>query len=119
MKIIPFPAEPLADAAWEEVEKDRVLLGQPTRTWKPLYSSASEEFHAGIYECTPGKWRVSYSEDEFCTLLEGQLKLTSEAGETQEFAAPCSFLIPSGFSGTWEAVTKLRKFFVIYEKAKP
>jgi uncharacterized protein len=118
MKIVSFPAEPLADASWEEVEQERIVSGQPRRAWKSLYSSQSEEFHTGIYECTPGKWHVSYTEDEFCTLVEGRLKLTADTGETQEFAAPASFLIPSGYKGTWEAMTKLRKYFVIYEKAK-
>jgi uncharacterized cupin superfamily protein len=118
LKVITFPQAPLKDAAWEEVEKDKLISGQPKRAWKALYSSASEEFHTGIYECTPGSWKVSYYEDEFCTLIEGRLKMTSEQGETQEFQAPVSFLIPAGYKGTWEAVTKLRKYFVIYEKAK-
>ena len=118
MKVIAFPSAPLADASWEEVEKEKLISGAPKRAWKPLYSSTSEEFHTGIYECTPGKWKVSYTEDEFCTLIEGRLKMTSEQGETQEFQAPVSFVIPSGYKGTWEAVTKLRKYFVIYEKAK-
>lgn len=118
MKVIAFPSAPLADASWEEVEKEKLISGAPKRAWKPLYSSQSEEFHTGIYECTPGKWKVSYTEDEFCTLIEGKLKMTSEQGESQEFQAPVSFVIPSGYKGTWEAVTKLRKYFVIYEKAK-
>jgi uncharacterized cupin superfamily protein len=83
-----------------------------------LYSSKSDEFHSGIYECTAGKWNVTYAEDEFCTLIEGSLRMTNEAGETQAYTAPDSFLIPSGYKGTWEAVTPIRKFFVIYEKAK-
>ncbi len=118
MKVIQFPAAPLKDAAWEAVEKEKLISGAPQRAYQSLYSSASDEFHTGIYECTPGKWKVSYTEDEFCTLIEGHLKMTSEQGDTQEFKAPASFLIPSGYKGTWEAVTKLRKFFVIYEKAK-
>lgn len=116
MKIIPYPAEPLKDPAWEEVAAERVIAGAPKSSYHMLYSSKSGEFHSGIYECTPGKWQVSYSEDEFCTLIEGTVRLTGESGETQEFTAPGSFLIPSGYKGTWEAVTPVRKFFVIYEK---
>ena len=118
MKVIPFPSAPLADAAWEEVEAEKLVSGTPKRAWKLLYTSQSEEFNTGIYECTPGSWKVSYTEDEFCTLIEGTLKMTSDDGETQEFKAPVSFVIPSGYNGTWEALTKLRKYFVIYEKAK-
>jgi len=117
MKVIPFPTMPLEDATWDAVEADRVVSGTPTRTHKVLYSSKSDEFHAGIYECSVGKWQVSYSEDEFCTLLEGHVRLTHDSGTAQDFHAPQSFLVPSGFKGTWEAVTPVRKYFVIYEKA--
>ncbi len=117
MKIIPCPTAPLENAAWDAVEADRVVSGQPKRTHKMLYSSKSDEFHSGIYECTAGKWKVTYNEDEFCTLIEGHVRLTNEQGEAQDFMAPESFLVPSGFKGTWEAVTPVRKFFVIYEKA--
>jgi len=117
MKIIACPKEPLKDAEWDAVEQDRVVSGQPKRAFKTLYSSKSDEFHSGIYECTAGKWKVSYSEDEFCTLIEGHVRLTNNKGEAQEFKAPDSFVVPSGFAGTWEAVTPVRKFFVIYEKA--
>ncbi len=48
---------------------------------------------------------------------EGHVRLTNDKGEAQDFKAPESFLVPSGFAGTWEAVTPVRKFFVIYEKA--
>lgn len=118
MKIIDFPAQPLQNAEWDAVEQERIVSGQPKRAYKTLYSSTSDEFHSGIYECTAGKWNVTYAEDEFCTLLEGRVRLTNEKGETQEYNAPDSFLVPSGYRGTWEAVTPVRKFFVIYEKAK-
>lgn len=119
MKAISYSTAPLSDVAWEKVEQDRLIAGSPARTYKVLYTSKSEEFSSGIYECTPGKWKISYTEDEFCTLLEGHLRLTSDQGDVQEFKAPDSFLIPSGFQGVWEPLTKLRKFFVIYEqKAK-
>lgn len=118
MKIIPFPAEPLSNPEWSVVAPEKIISGQPRSAYKVLYTSQSEEFTAGIYECTAGKWKVSYAEDEFCTLIEGRLRMTSDKGEVQEFAAPDSFLIPAGFSGTWEPLGQLRKFFVIYEKSK-
>lgn len=118
MKIVPFPTEPLKDMEWTAVAPEKIISGQPKSTYKILYTSKSEELYSGIYECTPGKWKVSYAEDEFCTLIEGKLRMTNDKGEMQEFAAPDSFLIPAGFSGTWEPLSHLRKFFVIYEKAK-
>ena len=118
MKIIPFPAKALENAEWTAVAPEKIVSGQPQSAYKVLYTSQSEDFTAGIYECTPGKWKTRYSEDEFCTLIEGRLRMTSDQGDVQEFAAPDSFLIPSGYSGIWEPLTHLRKFFVIYEKVK-
>jgi uncharacterized cupin superfamily protein len=118
MKPIRFPTAPLQDTEWTPVAPEKIISGQPKSAYKILYTSKTEEFTAGIYECTAGKWKTSYAEDEFCTLIEGTVRLTNDKGEMMEFAAPDSFVIPSGFSGTWEPLSHLRKFFVIYEKLK-
>lgn len=118
MKVIDFPSTPLPQDQFTAVPADKVVEGAPSSAFQVIYSSASEEFTAGLYECTAGKWRVSYAEDEFCTLLEGRLRMTSDDGTVQEYAAPSSFLIPSGYAGWWEPLSHLRKFFVIYEKQK-
>ena len=117
MQAIPFPTMPLENAERSAVPADKVISGTPEAAHKILYSSPSGEFHAGIYESSIGKWKVSYTEDEFCTLLEGEVILTNAKGEARDFQAPQSFLIPAGFEGTWESVTNVRKYFVIYEKA--
>lgn len=116
VSVLSFPATPLAPASFEPVAADKVIEGNPTQAFHVTYTSASGDFCTGIYACTTGKWRVSYAEDEFCTLTSGTVRLTNAAGETQEFKAPDSFLIPAGFNGTWEAVTDVQKNFVIYEK---
>lgn len=116
MSIVHFSPAPLANAERSAVDSAKVVSGTPEHAFDVRYTSKSGEFCAGVYECSAGKWRVSYSEDEFCTLTEGTVRLTDDAGKTEEFCAPASFLIPAGFSGTWEAVTPARKFFVIYEK---
>lgn len=116
MKVISCTDAPLDSALFEKIASDRVIKGTPAAAHHIFYSSASNDFNTGIYECTPGKWRIEYSEDEFCALLSGTIQLVSDDGDTQEFTAPASFVIPSGYRGTWEAITPVRKFFVIYEK---
>ncbi len=118
MQAIPFPIAPLENAEWTPVAPEKIISGQPHHAVQVLYTSKTEELMAGIYECTSGKWKASYTEDEFITLLEGHLRLIHDNGAVQEFKAPDSFLIPSGFSGVWEAVSKIRKIFVIYERQK-
>lgn len=116
LSVLSFPTTPLAAADFEPVDAAKVIEGNPQQAFRVTYTSASGDFCTGIYACTAGKWRVSYTEDEFCTLTKGTVRLTNAAGEAQEFTAPDSFLIPSGFSGTWEAVGDVQKNFVIYEK---
>lgn len=113
---IAFAPTPLSAAAWEAVPAEKTLSGAPKAAHQLLYSSSDGTFHAGTYECTAGKWTVSYAEEEFCALLEGRVTLTDGAGNACTFAAPDCFLIPAGFSGTWEAHGHVRKHFVIYEK---
>lgn len=109
---------PLTNSQWQPVAPEKIINGTPQTTYKILHTSQDGFFTTGIWECTPGKWRTDYAtEDEFCTLIEGHVRLTPENGVSYDFHAPESFTIPRGFKGTWEAVTKIRKHFVIYESA--
>lgn len=116
LSVLSFTTAPLDPADFEPVDAGKVIDGAPMHAFRVTYTSASGDFCTGIYACTTGKWQVSYSEDEFCTLTKGTVRLTNAAGKTQSFTAPDSFLIPSGFSGTWEAIGDVQKNFVIYEK---
>lgn len=116
MTIISFPTTALDHLAWEDISADKIVDGKPLSRATVLYTDDSGQFFSGIYECTSGAWRISYDEDEFCTLIEGHVRLTDDAGISHEYRAPDSFLIPSGFRGIWTALTPIRKFFVIHEK---
>jgi uncharacterized cupin superfamily protein len=94
---------------------DRIVAGDPLqRAWN-LYSSADGHFHAGIWECQPGKWRVIFTEHEFCQLLAGRIVVTGDDGSVRTYAAGDAFVSPSGFTGYWEVLEPARKHYVIYE----
>ncbi len=116
MKAIAHPTSINSNTKWEAVDAERVTAGKPTRAFDVHYASKDNNFSCGIYACSAGSWHIKYSEDEFCTLIEGHLRLISKDGSIQEFKAPASFTIPSGYEGIWEAITPVRKFFAIYEK---
>jgi uncharacterized cupin superfamily protein len=111
MNVITHASAPLQNTSWTPLDDARIIEGNPQATHLILYTSPSGELVSGIYECTKGKWKVAYVEDEFCTLIEGRICLTNMAGEAQYYAAPESFLIPSGYEGTWEAITPVRQTF--------
>lgn len=94
---------------------DRLLAGSPAQKTSNVFADAGGKFFAGVWESAPGKWRVSYSENEFCHVTAGRIRITDKAGDRREFGAGDTFVIPAGFEGTWEVLEAARKLYVIYE----
>ena len=94
----------------------RVVSGSPVTTLRNFYSDPDECFFAGIWESTPGKWEVVYTEEEFCAILSGKVVLTGDDGHAETFVAGDAFVIPAGFRGTWETVEPVRKLYAIYDR---
>jgi uncharacterized cupin superfamily protein len=83
-----------------------------TTTWNH-FTGENDRLYCGVWECTPGKVNVNYSEWEYCHVLSGKAVLTNEAGQSWTVKAGDGFIIPAGFKGTWETVETLRKHYVI------
>lgn len=93
---------------------DRVVSGKPrNRTWN-AYETDDGHFFSGIWESDPGSWRIEYEEAEFCHILEGESRISDEEGHVTTVRAGDAFVIPTGFKGTWEVVTRTRKHYAIY-----
>jgi len=92
-----------------------VVSGDPATRLQNYYSDGTGQFFSGIWESSRGKWPVRYAESEFCAILEGKCVLTDESGKAETFGRGDSFVIPSGFAGTWETVEPVRKLYAIFE----
>lgn len=91
---------------------DRIVSGAPSfKTWN--VEEADGGLYAGIWEATPGKWRIEYDEWEFCHILSGVSIVTEDGGEAHTLKAGDSFILRPGFKGTWEVVETTRKEYVI------
>jgi uncharacterized cupin superfamily protein len=95
---------------------EKLIRGNPKQTVWSHYTDASGQFSVGLWRSEPGAWRVRYTEEEYCRMLEGKSILTSEAGAVLTLVAGDEFVVPRGFVGTWEVVETTTKRFVIYEK---
>jgi hypothetical protein len=94
---------------------ERVLEGDPVqRVWN-LFSSVDGRFHSGIWECAVGRWRVVFTENEFCHLLAGVIVVTGDDGAERTFRAGDAFVSPAGFTGIWDVREPARKYYAIYE----
>lgn len=91
---------------------DRLISGDPKfLTWS--IDEAPGGLYTGVWESTPGKWRVQYDEWEYCRILSGVSIVTEEGGEPRRVIAGDSFIIRPGFRGVWEVVETTRKEYVI------
>lgn len=99
-----------------EVERpapEKVISGDPVHTTWSLEETA-EGIYAGLWQATPGKWHVSYSEWEYVLIHEGHSILTDEAGNATHLKAGDRFIIRPGYKGTWEVIETTLKDYVIH-----
>ncbi|TDH39120.1 cupin domain-containing protein [Pseudohoeflea suaedae] len=100
-----------ADAEHDAPAPEKVLAGDPKfSTWNV---EERDGLYCGIWEATPGKWRISYDEWEYCRIISGVSVLTEEGGEAVTVRAGDSFILRPGFRGTWEVLETTRKDYVI------
>jgi len=93
---------------------ERVLAGSGVaKVWNG-FTGEGGRFSAGIWQAQPGVLAVDYTETEVCVLLEGRVRLTSDAGSF-EFEEGEAFVIAAGFKGSWESVGRVTKAYAILE----
>ncbi|KAL0482489.1 cupin domain containing protein [Acrasis kona] len=95
---------------------ENVIKGSPSAMTNNVYTDKTENFHAGSWFATPGIWSFEQKTEEFCYLIEGEVKLTNSEGKEFTFKAGEGLVIPSGFKGTWETVKPIKKVYAVYER---
>jgi uncharacterized protein len=108
LPLTPSTATPTTDRPAPE----KLLSGDPVfTTWNV---EDRDGIYCGIWESTPGTWRIAYDEWEYCRILHGRSVITDDAtGEAREVTAGDSFIIRPGFTGTWAVIETTRKDYVI------
>jgi uncharacterized protein len=92
-------------------DPDKVVSGDPVHTTWNLEDR--DGLYCGIWQSTPGAWRVSYTEWEYCRIIEGHSIIISDDGSVLTVFAGDSFTIRPGFTGVWEVIETTTKDYVI------
>ncbi|WP_338847511.1 cupin domain-containing protein [Massilia sp. W12] len=94
---------------------EKCAAGNPAQMIWNHYTDAAGLFSCGIWQGEDCTLNVQYGphEEEFCVLLEGEVTLTGSEGEAQHFKAGDAFVVPGGFSGTWQNRGRVRKYYAI------
>jgi uncharacterized cupin superfamily protein len=94
---------------------ERLLAGNPEHSVRNYFTDVTGQFFAGVWQSTPGRWRVRYSENEFCHITRGRVRIEDEYGRHWLFETGDSFVVPVGFAGTWEVLESSQKLYVVFE----
>jgi uncharacterized cupin superfamily protein len=94
---------------------DKLLAGNPKQSVWNHYQDTTQKFSAGEWFSEVGKWKISYTEEEYCQILEGVSVITDNDGNSITLSTGDNFVVPSGFVGTWEVIEPTRKIYVVYE----
>ncbi|WP_158455657.1 cupin domain-containing protein [Pseudomonas fluorescens] len=97
----------------DKINHPDVLSGEYTaKTWLH-FSDESRSFISGVWEAEACEENFTSEQTEFCHILDGYVRLTDRRGISVNYGPGESFVIPAGFSGTWQNVGTVRKLFVI------
>ncbi len=99
------------EAPWP---KRTLVSGVESHRFEPLFAG---QLVVSIYEGDDGLLKLeNYPFDEFVHVLHGRAILTAEGAASQTFKTGDSFVVPKGFTGTWEMQDNFRELIII-EKA--
>ena len=97
----------------ERPAPERVIDGDPVFTTWLLETTPDEKTYAGYWGATPGTWRVSYDEWEYCTILEGHAIVTEHGQPPVTLTASDHIIFRAGYQGQWQVIEPVLKTFVI------
>ena len=90
---------------------DRLISGDPVFTTWSLEERG--DLFAGLWQSTPGSWRVAYDEWEYCRILSGLSILTEDGGAVHRLGPGDSIVLRPGFTGIWTVEETTLKEYVI------
>ena len=89
----------------------RVIAGDPVHTTWNIEDR--DGLYCGLWQSTPGTWRVSYAEWEYVYIHAGHSVLTDADGVKTTLKAGDSYILRPGYSGTWQVIETTLKDYVI------
>jgi uncharacterized cupin superfamily protein len=88
--------------------------GEPVARYVPITESRDGRLSSGLWECTAGKFKVVFWQDEVVHILDGGVTVRQEGGDAVYTLGPGdTAYFPLGMVTHWDVPRFVRKFFVV------
>ena len=88
-------------------------LGEPVAKVASHGVERSDGVEAGVWECSPGRWRRQITQQEFCHFIQGRCTFTPDEGAPIEIQAGDALMVPANTTGIWDVKETVRKSYVL------
>jgi uncharacterized cupin superfamily protein len=95
------------------ISADWILSGKPEARSKLLAKSHDGTSYIMVWECTAGRFKWHYIEDETVTITSGEVTITSDGGEERRLGQGDMAFFPAGTSCEWRINNRVRKVAVL------
>jgi uncharacterized cupin superfamily protein len=95
------------------IEPSWVIEGTPQARGTVLVQSADKLVTSGLWSCTAGKFQWVFSWDEFVHILDGEVVISEEGGETYTLNPGDFAHFPLGLKTKWHVPNFVKKAFTI------
>jgi uncharacterized cupin superfamily protein len=93
---------------------DWILEGAPCTRAKVLAVSQDGAICIMAWDCSAGRFKWLYSEDEIAHIISGAVVITDERGEEQRLNPGDTAFFPAGSTSTWHVPAHVRKLAVLH-----
>ena len=95
------------------ISADWILSGKPEARSKFLAKSHDGTSYIMVWECTAGRFKWHYIEDETVTITSGEVFITSNNGEERRLGPGDMAFFPAGTTCEWRVNNRVRKVAVL------
>jgi hypothetical protein len=80
---------------------------------RPDFAVGGNSPECGLWQCTPGKWRLSIPRDEFCHFISGRATYVRDDGEIIEVRPGTCVHFPAGWTGICTVHETMRNVYML------
>lgn len=89
------------------------IEGVSSSSGRVLYKGPNNEPEAGLWICTPGRWRLAIPRDELCWFVAGRADYRRDNGELVEVVPNTLVLFPAGWTGECAVRETMRNTYML------